>query len=97
MSDKHDLDDKLINEFTSKIEKAINKVCDNAAEKDPRRELIVVLALLTCQVAFDGELSKDKFLKFMAETYDDFSEAADVTEELDTNVYTNKDPKYSIN
>lgn len=88
MADNHDddeysFDDELLDDFSSKLEECINKVCDNNPGKDPRRELLVSLGIYSAQVAFDSGLSKEQFLKFMSDMFDDYEAADAMVENFD--------------
>lgn len=65
------LNEKLLDEFSTKLEKAINDVCQTHA-LDPRAELLVTLGLFSAQVGIDSGYNKREFLALMGEMYDDF-------------------------
>lgn len=68
------LNEKLLDEFSDKLETAINKVCQNNAETDPRLELLVTLGTFSAQVGIDSGYSKEEFLALMGEMFDDFEQ-----------------------
>lgn len=74
-----EVDDELVEEFSSKIEKTINKVIDNNKEADPRLELLITLSSFCSQVAIDSGFDKKEFLRFMEDMFEDYSEEAETT------------------
>lgn len=66
------LNEKLLDEFSSNLEVAINKVCENNPGADPRLELLVTLCNFSAQVGVDSGYNKKEFLALIGEIFDDF-------------------------
>jgi len=69
-----EVDDELVEEFSSNIEKTINKVIENNKEIDPRLELLITLSSFCSQVAIDSGFDKKEFIQFMEDMFEDYSE-----------------------
>lgn len=69
------LDEDLLNKFSTEIEIAINKVCQDNKSTDPRMELLVTLGLLAAQISCESNFEKSEFLSVMNDMYDDLSDA----------------------
>lgn len=68
------LDERLLNEFSSKIEKAINSICEKYPDLDPRLELLVSLGMFFSQVGIDSGYDRKEFLTLIAEMFDSSQE-----------------------
>ena len=66
------LNEKLLDEFSDKLEITINKVLAKNSDVDPRPELLVTLCGFSAQVSIDSGYSKEELLALMGEIFDDF-------------------------
>lgn len=73
------LNEKLLNEFSTKLKTAINTVCNGNSDIDPRLELLITLGTFSAQVSIDCEYSKEDFLTLMSEIFDEFVTDKSVT------------------
>lgn len=80
-----ELNSDLLDQFTGELEKAINKVCADNPEIDPRLELLVTLGLLASQVAQDSSYSKKETIDLMSDLFDDVTKAVEEDEDNDLN------------
>lgn len=78
-----ELNSELLDQFTDSLETAINKVCEDNSNTDPRLELLVTLGCLAAQVALDSNHPKDEFLALMSDLFDDIEEASNSDDEND--------------
>ncbi len=85
-----ELDEDLLDEFSDRIEEAINKVCAENSELDPRLELLVTLSLFAAQVGIDTGYDKEEFLSLMEDMYKDSLENNDTEEDEEEKLDTSK-------
>lgn len=88
-----EVDDKLIEEFSSKLEITINKVLQKHQDIDPRLELLITLGSFCTQVAMDSGFDRNEFSKFMEDMFDDYSSE----EEDDENKNDKETDKSNLN
>lgn len=67
--EEQELDDKLIQQFASSLETAINKVLAKNLEKDPRLELLTTLMSFASQVAQDLGMDEESFTNLAKDFY----------------------------
>lgn len=65
------LNEKLLDQFTNRLEFTINQVCEDNPGMDPRLELAVTLGLFAAQVSIDSGFNKQEFLNLMSDMFDD--------------------------
>lgn len=83
------LDDELMQQFGSKIEKAINSVIKKNSDKDPRIELLTILMSFAAQVSQDLGIEEEAFSDLANTMYQEVSESDDeetYNEEEDLNI-----------
>ncbi len=85
------LDEELIEQFSAKLEKAINSVIKKHKEKDSRVELLTVLVSFASQVAQDAGMSAENFEEFAMSLF----EQLEGTSSASTN--TEEQNKYGFN
>ncbi len=73
------LNEDLLNEFSNKLETAINEICEKHSDLDPRLELLVILGMFCSQVGLDSGYNRQEFLALIASMFDD---SFDDSEEL---------------
>lgn len=91
-SDEVTLDEKLLNEFATKLEKTINKICEKHPNQDPRLELLVTLGLFAAQISAEVGYSREEYLDLMEDMYEDFDEGDKLTTPP-----VDKENKYGLN
>src|ERR1700748_676753 len=64
-----DLDDDLLQKFSSKLESAINDVITDNLDMDPRLELLTTLVSFAAQVSQDLGIDQTKFIEISTEFY----------------------------
>lgn len=77
--DSTTLNEDLLNEFSNKLETAINEICEKHSDLDPRLELLVILGMFCSQVGLDSGYNRQEFLALIASIFDD---SFDDSEEL---------------
>jgi hypothetical protein len=71
-TDEHvELDEELVDQFSSELETTINTVCENNPDVDPRLELLVSLGMFAAQVGIDSGFTCDEFLNLLKDLYHD--------------------------
>lgn len=63
------LDEKLIEKFARKIEKAINSILDTNEYESYSLELLLVLLSFSSQISIDIQMDEEDFTHFIKETY----------------------------
>lgn len=82
--EEQELDDELIQEFSSKLETAINKVLAANPEKDPRLELLTTLMSFTAQVAQDLGMDQESFANLANDFYQNTLEEPETVKKAKT-------------
>lgn len=68
------LNEKILEEFSNKIETSINQICENNPNIDPRLELLIALGMFSVQVGVDSGYDKKEFMDLIEEIFDSFQE-----------------------
>lgn len=92
----HDLDEELMQQFTDKLEGAINQVLQNNTDKDSRLELLTTLLSFASQVALDIGIEASAFTELSDQFYLDASEQVE-EEYLEMIAEPPKDKKKYLN